>query len=124
MNFTSYLTDKKAEDQVLNNCYTDGHKIGNVCISPGYLFFKKGFKTYYIAYDDATAIYRRHVSVEANLCCEQGAIIQEYLMIRTKGQKEAQIQLPDTRAARMLMEELKALHPDYDFDAPKDLKKQ
>ena len=40
------------------------------------------------------------------------------------GKKEAQIQLPDTRAARMLMEELKALRPDYDFDAPKDLKKQ
>ena len=88
MNFTSYLTDKKAEDQVLNNCYADGHKIGNVCISPGYLFFKKGFKTYYIAYDDATAIYRRQLSVEANLCCEQGRRAGERIRNRSRSQQQ------------------------------------
>ena len=105
------LIDSAVGDN-LDQEYKAAHGIGLVHLGEKDLFFKSGLRTYFIPYEDVGRVFRRVVSVPARLCCGKGELNLEHLVVCGRdGQELAQIQLPDTKAARLLMEELRTAAP-------------
>ena len=96
----------------------NGHSIGPVIIGDGYLFVKKGFRYYYISYKDADKIFRRVKRLHANICCGDGDIEVEYLVIYAQGSELMEITLPGKKAARAIIDELNKTATYLDTCAP------
>ncbi len=96
----------------------EGHTIGPVTVADDFLFVKKGIRTYYIAYSDAQKIFRRVRRLHANICCGDGDIEVEYLVIQADDRELMEVTLPGRKAAQMLMNELKEKAPALDTAAP------
>ncbi|MCR5735756.1 MAG: hypothetical protein K6G22_14205 [Lachnospiraceae bacterium] len=118
MKFHSLTKENSADKEVLRSQFDAGHQIGIICVAKDYLFVKKGFKTYYIAYKDTDRIFRRVRSYTVNMCCEQGDLTFEYLIISRDEKELIEAQLPGEKAARMLLEEIKEAYPEGVFAAP------
>ncbi len=103
---------------VLKAQYDAGHKIGVVCVGQDYLFVKKRLKRFFIAYSDAERIFRRVQTVSVNMCCEQGDLQFDYLVVMLDGKEVLEVQLPGAKAAKFLMQELKEVSSDCNFSAP------
>ncbi|MCR5503925.1 MAG: hypothetical protein K6F53_13055 [Lachnospiraceae bacterium] len=86
-----------------------------------YLFLRKGFRTYYIAYRDVDRIFRRVRTVTANVCCEGGEFRFDYLVVYKDGEELMEIQLPGEKAGKILFEDLKAVDPECELTAPEIL---
>lgn len=95
--------------------YETGREIGVVRLGESRLFFRKGRKIYYIAYPEISRCFRRVMLVTSKLCCGRGDLQVENLVICDDTQELAMVQLPGTRAAEMLLEELKQLAPHAAF---------
>ena len=95
--------------------YDAAREIGVIRLGKERLYFRSKRKHYYIPYSDITRCYRRVLMVPAKLCCGQGSFDIEHLVLERNGEELAQIQLPGTRAAKVLMEELQALAPQAEF---------
>jgi hypothetical protein len=118
MRFTPLVSGTEIEHNALMNSFRDGHTIGPVTVSDGVLFIKKGLRTYFIAYDQAQKIFRRVRRLHANICCGDGDIEVEYLVILSDDRELMEITLPGKKAARQLMDEIKAIAPSLDTMAP------
>jgi hypothetical protein len=113
------LTSVTAEKDVLSAEYKNGREIGIVKLGDTCLFFRRKLKVYYIPYTEIHRCFRRVVAVKATLCCGKGNFEIENLVIHNNEKEVAQIQLPGTKAARILMDELKVRVPGGSFTAPK-----
>ena len=120
MRFVSLISENKNSDhaQGLSSELKAGRSIGPVTVADEHLFIKKGFKYYYIAYKEAVRIFRRVRRLHANICCGDGDIEVEYLVISAGERELLEITLPGKRAAQMLIEELKSRAPYLDTNAP------
>lgn len=118
MKFTP-LTSPVPDSGALAGEYKTAREIGPVRLGERTLFFRSGLRNYYIPYEDIGRLFRRVVSVPARLCCSKGELHLEHLVICGKDERElAQVQLPDTRAARALMEQLRTVAPRAEFGRP------
>ncbi len=118
MKFTDLLSGSRVGSDELRDSYKNGHSYGVAVIGSRYLFVRKGFTVYYIAYEDAERIFRRVRRVQAMMCCDNGELEIEYLVVMADGRELIEIQLPGTKAARMLMDELKATVSGVELAAP------
>ena len=120
MRFTSlYGNELNSETkESLNVRFKEGHTIGPVTVCEDCLFIKKGMKRYYIAYSEAQKIFRRVRRVHANICCGDGDIEIEYLVIQAEDRELMEVTLPGKKAAQMLMAELRDKVPSLDTTAP------
>jgi len=114
------LTSSSAEKASLEADYKNGREIGIIRLGEKALFFRKHFKIFYVSYNELTRCFRRVLSVPAKLCCGKGEFVIENLVIYTGETEAAQIQLPGTKAARILIEELKKKSPDTEFAPPEE----
>ena len=111
------LTDPAEGD--LAGEYRAAHEVGLVRVGQTALFFRKGMRVYYVPCGDVGRLFRRVVSVPARLCCGRGELALENLVICGKDDRElAQVQLPDAKAARLLMDELRTVAPHAEFGRP------
>ena len=99
--------------------YRAARAVGNVRVGAEYLFFRAGLRVYAIAWGEIKRCYRRVMRVPMKMCCGSGSLDVESLVVEGEAGELASIQLPGTRAARGLMEALKAVAPGVDFTAPK-----
>ncbi|MBO6113166.1 MAG: hypothetical protein J6P45_08985 [Lachnospiraceae bacterium] len=111
---TSALPDK----ETIEKEYRNSREIGAVRIGEDHLFFRLGLKHYGIPYTDIKKCFRRVNVVPMKMCCANGEMELESLIIANEEKELAQVPLPGTRAARELMKELKKRMPDTDFSAP------
>ena len=109
------LTDAAPASADLAAEYDAAREIGVVRLGTEHLFFRSRRKHYYLPYQHITRCYRRVLMVPAKLCCGQGSFDIENLVLEREGSELAQIQLPGTRAAKILMEELQRLAPQAQF---------
>ncbi|MCR4788139.1 MAG: hypothetical protein K5888_06115 [Lachnospiraceae bacterium] len=109
----------KGTDHDLSGECREGHTIGPVTVSKNNLFIKKGLRRYYIPYAEADRIFRRVRRLHANICCGDGDIEVEYLVIGVNGIEAMEVTLPGKKAARMLMDEIRQAAPGLDTAAPK-----
>ncbi|MCR5507380.1 MAG: hypothetical protein K6F34_01700 [Lachnospiraceae bacterium] len=118
MKFTDLMSGSRIGSQDLVESYKNGHSYGVAVIGGKHLFVRKGLKIYCISYDDAERIFRRVRRVQAMMCCDNGELEIEYLVVMAGGRELIEVQLPGTKAARMLMEELKGAVTGVEFAAP------
>ena len=121
MKFNPLVTTASNAD-FLEAEYKGAREIGIIKLGESCLFFRKGLKLYYIAYKDITRCFRRVMAVPAQLCCGKGNFEIENLVIYVGDDEVAQIQLPGTKAAKALMEELKVKAPTAQFSRPDSAK--
>ena len=114
------LTTADTDVNSLEPEYKNAREIGIIRLGESCLFFRKRLKVYYITYKEITRCFRRVMTVPAKLCCGKGEFAIEHLVIYAGENEVAQIQLPGTKAAKILMEELKQLVPDAQFSRPDD----
>ena len=118
MRFTPLVSPAADPDELAGE-FKSAREIGPVRLGERRLFFRKGMRQYYIPYEDVGRLFRRVVSVPARLCCGRGELNLEHLVICGKDDRElAQIQLPDARAARFLMEQLRTVAPHAEIGRP------
>lgn len=112
------LAAASAEDGALSSEYKTAREIGRVRLGELHLFCRAGLKTYYIPYRDVRRCFRRVQLVAAKMCCGRGDLEIENLVVCGDAGELIQVQLPGTRAARILMEELEARIPEAEFGKP------
>lgn len=113
------LTSSNVEKSILEAEYKNGREIGIVKLGETCLLFRRKLKIYYIPYTEISRCFRRVMTVPATLCCGKGNFVMENLVIYVKDQEVAQIQIPGTKAAKILMDELKVRVPNGNFSSPK-----
>ena len=118
MKFTDLLSGSREGSDKLRDSYKNGHSYGVAVVGGEHLFVRKGFTVYSIAYKDAERIFRRVRRVQAMMCCDNGELEIEYLVVMADGRELIEVQLPGTKAARMLMDELKGTVSGVEFAAP------
>lgn len=116
------LTHHTIDNASLEADYKNAREIGIIRLGENSLFFRRRMKKYYIAYSDIERAFRRVMSVPAKLCCGKGEFIIENLVIYAEDKEVAQIQLPGTKAAKILIEEMKKKAPGIQFSCPDEKK--
>lgn len=114
------LTVTAQEKELLEAEYKNARKVGIISLGETSLFFQKKLRKYYIPYSEITRCFRRVMTVPARLCCGKGEFAIEHLVLYTGETEIAQIQLPGTKAARLLMDELKCKIPEAEFTCPQN----
>ena len=109
------LISSSADETALQEEYRNGREIGMVRLGSENLFFRSGMKKYYIPYAKVTRCYRRVFLVPAKMCCGRGDLHVENLVICSEQGEAAQIPLPGTKAAKLLMEALQNKMPNAAF---------
>ena len=112
------LTDETAEKAELVSEYNDAREIGAVRLGQLRLYMRLRRRIFYIPYHDIRRCFRRVQLVHARMCCGNGGLEIENLVVCGEKGELIQIQLPGTRAAKSLMEELERLVPEAEFGVP------
>ena len=107
-----------SDSDTLEKDYRNAREIGIIRLGDSCLFFRNKLRIYYIPYTDIRRCFRRVMLVRASLCCGKGNLEVENLVICTDKGEAAQIQLPGTRAAKILIDEVKQKAPDAKFTRP------
>ena len=120
MAFYSLVSGKvnKSSHHDLSGELREGHTIGPVTVSKNNLFIKKGLRRYYIVYEAAQKIFRRIRRLHANICCGDGDIEVDYLVVMAGDNELIEVTLPGRKAAKQLMDEIKQAAPLLDTTAP------
>ena len=114
------LTTAAAESDALQEEYKQAREIGKLRFGRRNLYFRSGFKSYYIPYPDIRRYFRRVMRVPAKMCCGKGDFEIENLVICGDRGELAQVQLPGVKAARIVMECLAELAPNAAVGPLKD----
>ncbi len=112
------ITTADGDDSALLSEYNAAREIGKLRLGELRLYFRAGRKTYYIPYRDVRRCFRRVQLVPAKMCCGSGNFEIENLVVCGDAGELCQIQLPGTRAAKALMEELEKRIPEAEFGRP------
>lgn len=115
------LTVTESNPADLSGEYSAGREIGGVTLGTQHLFFKEKRKIYYIPYANVSRAFRRVQLVQTKMCCGKGSLEVENLVIcGADGAELAQIQLPGTRAGKIMLEELASRAPHIQIGKPKE----
>ncbi len=112
------LTTVVNDKTTLESEYKAAREIGTLRLGELRLYFRSKRKVYYIPYKDVRRCFRRVMLIPAKMCCGKGDFELENLVICGDEGELAQIQLPGTRAAKILMEELETIIPEAEFGKP------
>ncbi len=118
MNFQPLATEI-SDTAALTADYKAAREIGKVRIGETALFFRVRLKVYYIPYGDVKRYFRRIHEVPLRTESFGGDLAVENLVVCGENDAELiQIQLPGTKAAKILIEELKGRMPDAAYGKP------
>lgn len=106
------LNTAEENAESLQTEYKSAQEIGKLRLGTTRLYFRSARKVYYIPYTDIYRYFRRVMLVPAKLCCGKGDLAIEHLVICDADKELAQIQLPGSHAAKVLMERMSKLAPD------------
>ena len=105
------VTGETLDQEQLKTEFGKARAFGVVRAGETCLFFRSGLKEYFVPYHAIGRCFRRVQMVPARMCCGKGEFQIENLVVCVEEKEVAQIQLPGTRAAQALIEELKTKIP-------------
>lgn len=114
------LTSTEENAESLQAEYKTAQEIGKLRLGTKKLYFRSARKIFYIPYNEIHRYFRRVMLVPAKLCCGKGDFAIEHLVICDADRELAQIQLPGSHAAKVLMERMGCLAPDAIVGMPAD----
>lgn len=114
------LTSTEENAENLQAEYKTAQEIGKLRLGTKKLYFRSARKIFYIPYNEIHRYFRRVMLVPAKLCCGKGDFAIEHLVICNADCELAQIQLPGSHAAKVLMERMGSLAPDAIVGMPAD----
>ena len=117
MKFHPLTADAAAQD-ALQSEFKAAREIGRVRLGELHLFCRTGMKTYYIPYHDVRRCFRRVQLIPAKMCCGRGDFEIENLVVCGDDGELIQVQLPGTKAAVILLDELRERIPEAEFGKP------
>ena len=117
MKFYPLVTGAEQPDGLASE-YAAAREIGKVRLGELRLFLRAGFKTYYIPYAEVRRCFRRVQLIPAKMCCGRGDLEVENLVVCGGAGELIQVQLPGTKAAKILMKELEERIPEAEFGKP------
>ena len=98
--------------------YDSARTIGTVRAGETVLFFRNRFRTYYIPYSEIERCFRRIYEVPMKMCCGDGELEIEHLILCVSGKEIADIPLPGKKAAQEIMRILEGKMPEERLRAP------
>ena len=101
------LIGKEEQSDVLKSDYEAGTKVGIISLGNGHLFFRKLFRTYYIAYADLNAAFRRVYMMNGR----KNSLAAEYIVLVSGDREIANIGVPGTKNAKGIIEIIKEKAP-------------
>lgn len=122
MSFKSIACEEVKSDS-LKSEYKSGRKYGVITLSGNHLFFRRGFRKFFISYEAVECAFRRVYVLTARVKREKREIPVERLVIMNKGAEVAEIGLPGINAAKEIMGILKDKCKNATFEAPKEVLK-
>lgn len=111
MKFLSINENESINADTLKAEFEQAHSIGKVYIGTETLFVKKGLKIYYISFSQIYRAFRRVKAVPARICCGNGEIRLEYVVLCDNKNELCEIDLPDEKASTAVIEELSQKAP-------------
>lgn len=117
MKFCPLASEAEARESLASE-FKSAREIGRVRMGELHLFLRAGLKTYYLPYRDVRRCFRRVQLIPAKMCCGRGDLEVENLVVCGDAGELIQVQLPGTKAARILMEELRERIPEAEFGKP------
>ncbi len=120
MRFVSLTGADAADRAELTSEYKAALEFGRVRLGELRLFFRAGFKTWYIAYRDVRRCFRRVQLIRAGTKSRGGDLRLENIVICGEAGELAQLQMPGESAAQTLMDKLEARIPEAEFGKPAD----
>ena len=105
------LKTPASQEEALVPEYKAGREIGVIHLGSQHLFFRKMRRVYYISYEEIRQCFRRVQLIPTKCCCGKGDFQVENLVVSDGERELAMIQLPGTRAAEALMEEMRTRAP-------------
>ena len=112
------LTTPAENAAALESEYKAAREIGRVRLGELHLYCRARMKHYYIPYRDVRRCFRRVELIPAKMCCGKGDFEVENLVVCGDSGELIQVQLPGTKAAKILMEELQKRIPEAEFGKP------
>lgn len=106
------LKTTEENTESLQTEYKNAQEIGKLRLGTERFYFRSARKIYYIPYTEIYRYFRRVMLVPAKLCCGKGDFAIEHLVICDADSELAQIQIPGSHAAKVLMEQMSLLAPD------------
>ena len=100
--------------------YKAAREIGKVRLGELRLYLRAGLRVYYIPYAEVRRCFRRVQLIPAKMCCGRGDFEVENLVVCGDAGELIQVQLPGTKAAKILMTELEERIPEAEFGKPSD----
>lgn len=110
------LTETVRERKSLRREYRAAKATGVIRPGETCFFFRRGIKIYYVGYSEIMKCFRRVMLISAG--GDNGNMKLETLVIADKEKELAQVQVPGTDAAKLLLDELKVKMPHADFSCP------
>lgn len=114
------LTSTEENTENLQAEYKTAQEIGKLRLGTKHFYFRSARRIFYIPYNEIHRYFRRVMLVPAKLCCGKGDFAIEHLVICDADHELAQIQLPGSHAAKVLMERLSSLAPNAIVGMPAD----
>ncbi len=105
------LTSTEENTETLQAEYRAAQEIGKLRLGTERLYFRSARRVFYIPYTEIYRYFRRVMLVPAKLCCGKGDLAVEHLVICDAEKELAQIELPGSHAAKVVMERLPGLAP-------------
>ena len=105
------LASTEENTEALRTEYRAAQEIGRLRLGTDRLYFRSARRVFYIPYTEIYRYFRRVMLVPAKLCCGRGDLAVEHLVICDAEKELAQIELPGSHAAKVVMERLQSLAP-------------
>ncbi|MCR5108560.1 MAG: hypothetical protein K6B28_10415 [Lachnospiraceae bacterium] len=120
-----YSVTGETEKSILKDEYRNGDKIGLVTLGNTCLFFKSGWKKYYIPYSDIKRCFRRvHVLPIKNKKTGENSLQVESVVVMDVQKELAQIQFPGKNSVDDFLKKIVEKNPDISTALPRKLQKK